>query len=163
MTITNRLAILLTASAVMLFVVNGVASECKDTYYYVLFNNQPPYEKDRVRAFELTIRYAYIYDKPFLPLSWVYDITNYDNSWGVASVMTAAAKSDKDMIKYKDFKKLVIIRQPKNKSDDEIRVKMSVIYMKKEGGIGIEFATLNIDMGDFTLKKINKCLPSQRH
>ncbi|WP_420264693.1 hypothetical protein [Candidatus Magnetominusculus dajiuhuensis] len=163
MTITNRLAILLTVSAVTLFAVNGIATECKDTYYYVFYNHGQHYKTDRVRAFELTIRYAYIYDKPFLPSSWVYDITDYDNSWGVASVMTAAAKSDKDIIKYKDFKKLVIIRQPKNKSDDKIRVNMRAIYMKKEGGIGIGFPVLNIDNEDFTLKKINKCLTPQRH
>ncbi|MCG6551221.1 MAG: hypothetical protein L7F77_02745 [Candidatus Magnetominusculus sp. LBB02] len=148
-------------SAVMLFAVNGVASECKDNYYYVLYNYDPHYKTDRVRAFELTIHYAYIYGKPFLPSSWVYDITDCDGSCGVQSIMTAAAKSDKDTIRDEDLKKIAIIRQPKNKSEDKIRVNMRAIYMGKKGGIGIGFPALNIDMEDFTLKKINKCLPKK--
>ncbi|MBF0458784.1 MAG: hypothetical protein HQK99_12920 [Nitrospirae bacterium] len=146
----------------MLFAVDVIASECEDTYYYVLYNYDPHYATGRVRAFELSVRYAYIYGKPFLPSSWAYDITNYNSSCGVASVMTAAAKSDKQTIRDGDLKKIIIIRQPKNKSADKIRVAMSAIYMKKKGGIGIGFATLdNIDNEDFTLKKINKCLPKK--
>lgn len=166
--IRNRRAILLIVSAVMLFVVTDItfAVECEDTYYYVLLRYDQNYKNKRVRAFQLSIRHAYIYDNLFLPSSWVYDITDCEGSCGEYSIMTASAKSDKYSIGYEDINKLVIIRQPINKSADKISVGMTVIYMKKEGGIGMSFAALdNVDNEDFTLTKINKCLPikQQRH
>ncbi|MEO5359745.1 MAG: hypothetical protein H7843_04785 [Nitrospirota bacterium] len=164
LSISNTFAILMMLLAVILFAVTDVAhaAKCEDTYYYVSLVYDSNFKSKRVRAIRFSVNNAYIYDLPFLPSSWVYDSYSCETSCGPKSAMTAAAKSDKHPITYKDFKRFVIIRQPKNKSDNKILIGMSVIYMKKEGGIGTYITKLdNLDNEGFTLEKINKCLPKK--
>ncbi|KWT92680.1 hypothetical protein [Candidatus Magnetominusculus xianensis] len=157
--IRNRLAVLLIVSAVMLFANAAVAAECKDTYYYASYGYSPHYLTRRIRAFDLSVSNAYIYDLPKLPSSWVYvlDINEVD-----VTNITAAAKSDKHAIRYKDFEKFIILRQPKYMSGKNIMIGFSLIYMKKEGGIDTEVDVLDpIHYSAITLEKIDKCLPKK--
>ncbi|MEO5359742.1 MAG: hypothetical protein H7843_04770 [Nitrospirota bacterium] len=156
-----RTAVLLIVSVMMLFANADVtvAAECKDTYYYASYGYSPHYLTRRIRAFDLSVSNAYIYDLPKLPSSWVYvlDINEVD-----VTNITATAKSDKHAIRYKDFEKFIILRQPKYMSGKNIMIGFSLIYMKKEGGIDIEVDVLDpIHYSAITLEKIDKCLPKK--
>ncbi|MBF0459351.1 MAG: hypothetical protein HQK99_15785 [Nitrospirae bacterium] len=156
--IRNKLAILLTVSAVMLFAVAAHAAECEDTYYYASFDYEYYFTTQRVIAFDLTVFDAYIYDLPKLPSSWVRVI---DSERDITH-LTAAAKSDKHAIGFKDLKKFIILKQPNDMSGKKIAIIFSFIYMKKEGGIGTLDAMLdNLNAFDLTVEKINKCLPKK--
>lgn len=156
--IRYRLAVLLMISVVMPFAITYAAAECDDTYYYVSFDYKYYFTTQKVRAFDLTVFRAYIYDLPKLPPSWVC----ISDSDGDITHMTAAAKSDKHAIGFKDLEKFVILRQPKDMSAEKISIILSFIYMKKDGGIGTHDAMLdNLNAFDLDVEKINKCLPKK--
>ncbi|MBF0457444.1 MAG: hypothetical protein HQK99_06075 [Nitrospirae bacterium] len=153
----NRLAVLLTISGVLLFAAADVAAVCEDTYYYASFNDARYYPTQRIRAFDLSVLDAYIYDLPKLPSSWVYI---FDKDDLCITGVTAAAKSDKYAISFKDLKKFIILSQPKDLSGKEPYISFSLAYMKKEGGTGTKVALLErfIDVYDFKIVKIDKCI-----
>ncbi|MBF0457441.1 MAG: hypothetical protein HQK99_06060 [Nitrospirae bacterium] len=162
LSIRNRPAALLIVSAVMLFVVTdvAVAVKCENTYYYASFSYSKKYYKTKkIRAFDISVSYAYIYDLPKLPSSWVYVIDNDSGSDRDITHITAMAKSDKHSIRVKDLNKFVILRQPKDKSEYNILIGLNLIYLKKEGGSGTTAASLDTFHNDLTIEKINKCLP----
>ncbi len=162
LSISDSLAILMMVSAVMMFAITDVAhaAKCEDTYYYASFFYRNDYKTQRVRAFDMTVFDAYIYDFPKLPSSWVYVIDS--NSDRRITHVTATAKSDKHTIRVKDLNKFVILRQPEDLSGEKISIIFNVIYMKKEGGIGTETGMLdNLNYPDLDVEKINKCLPKK--
>ncbi|MEO5360173.1 MAG: hypothetical protein H7843_06950 [Nitrospirota bacterium] len=163
--IRNRIAGLLIVLAVMLFVVTDVAiaAKCEDSYYYASYNyNEKHYKTVKFLAFDMYVFDAQIYDIPKMPSSWVYVIDNnsyYDR--GITHI-TAAAKSDKHTIGFKDLQNFVILRQPKDISEEEITIIFNFIYVKKEGGIGTNSAMLDrLDNHQLTVEKIDKCLPKK--
>ncbi|MCG6552454.1 MAG: hypothetical protein L7F77_09010 [Candidatus Magnetominusculus sp. LBB02] len=156
----NRFTFLLIVSAVMLAAVTDVAAKCEDTYYYASFHYRLYHKTYRVRAFDMTVDNAYIYDFPKLPSSWIY-VFDSDSDRDTTHV-TATAKSDKHTIRAKDLEKFVIFRQPKDIAGEKISIIFNVIYMKKEGGIGTDIGMLdNFNDPDFDVEKINKCLPKK--
>ncbi|MBF0458084.1 MAG: hypothetical protein HQK99_09335 [Nitrospirae bacterium] len=155
----NRMLVLPSVLALMLFAAADVAAECEDIYYYALFGDSHSYPTRRLRAFEISVSFAYIYELPQFPSSWVYV---FDNNDGDITTVTAAAKSDKDAISFKDLEKFAILRQPKDMSKYNIHIEFSAIYIDKEGGSGIDASildSLSIHVSPFHVKKIDKCLP----
>ncbi|MBF0556094.1 MAG: hypothetical protein HQK96_16335 [Nitrospirae bacterium] len=118
--IKNKRSLLLIAAALFIVVSVtgvGVTAECEYRYYYVSLDYGKDYNNERIRIMEMIVFDAYIYDLPNLPASWVYDIINHDDPDGLVSFMSAAAKSDNHTIGYKDLENIVILKQPKSKSD----------------------------------------------
>ncbi|MEO5361615.1 MAG: hypothetical protein H7843_14420 [Nitrospirota bacterium] len=158
LTIRNKLTI----SAVVLCIVAGIpfvafTDECGYTYYYVSKNNRENYKTERIRIIEMSVNDAYIYDLPSLPSSWVYDISNSEDSVGISSSMTAAAKSDNHTIKFKDLDNFIILGRPKSK-DDRIRIWLTIVYMTKKAGTSVRVYDTD---DEFTIQKIDKCLPEK--
>ncbi|MEO5359807.1 MAG: hypothetical protein H7843_05095 [Nitrospirota bacterium] len=157
--IRNRLAVLLTVPVVLLFATAAVAAECEYTYYYASLDDASRHPTQRLRAFEMSVSDAYIYDLPKLPSSWIYIIDKKD---GYITDMTAVAKSDKDAIRFKDIENFIILKQSKDLSEDDIYIRFNFVYMTEKGVSGAKSAALiRFDAFDFTLKKINKCLPKK--
>ncbi len=162
--IKNKRSLLLIAAVALFIVVSftgvGVTAGCEYRYYYVSLDYGKDYNNERIRIMEMIVFDAYIYDLPNLPASWVYDIINYDDPDGLVSFMSAAAKSDNHTIEYKDLEDFVILRQPKNKSGkDDIHIKLTILEMMgKESTIIKHYDT---DDKDFTVQKIDKCLPEK--
>ncbi|KWT91013.1 hypothetical protein [Candidatus Magnetominusculus xianensis] len=155
--IRNKLAV----SAVVILLVAGItctgfADECEYTYYYISKANRKNYETERVRIIEMSVNDAYIYDLPSLPSSWVYDISNSEDSVGISSSMTATSKSDNHTIKFKDLENFVILRRPKSK-DGRIRIWLTIVYMTKRSGTSV--MVYYSDDNEVTVQKIDKCLP----
>ncbi|MCG6551598.1 MAG: hypothetical protein L7F77_04670 [Candidatus Magnetominusculus sp. LBB02] len=159
----SRLAVLLAVLALMIFTAAdvSVAAKCEDTYYYALFGDSHYFATRRLRAFEISVSFAYIYDLPNFPSSWEYI---YDNNDGDITTVTAAAKSDDDAISYKDLEKFAILRQPKDMSGYKIMIQFIAIYIDKEG-ISRTHASvldsLSIHTSPFDVKKIDKCFPKK--
>lgn len=161
--------VLLTISAMSLFVVTGFidaasAVECKYRYYYVSMKfteedkKSNTYTSAAVRVMEMRVFNAYIYDLN-LPTSWAFDISNHHDPKDIVAFMAATAKSDNDTIKYKDLKYFVILRQPNNKPEEEISIKLTILNMTGKKGIGVDIS--NSDYDAFTVETINKCLPEK--
>lgn len=160
----NRLAVLLAVLALMIFAADDVtvAAECEDTYYYALFGGRGSFPTERLRAFDMSVDSAYIYDLPNFPSSWVFIFDNSSDG-GVIGV-TAAAKSDKYAINFNDLEKFAILRQPKDMSGENIRMSFSAIYMDEKGGSGTMTSILepmSRYVCYFDVEKIDKCLPKK--
>lgn len=172
--IRNKLLVFLTVTSSLFITINvscaGDAAQCKYRYYYISqrfndeFKKSETYTTKSIRIMDIWVSEAYIYDPPILPSSWVYDITTLDRPDDIVSFMSAAAKSDKDTISYKDLENFLIIKQPANKPvKDKIYMKLIILSIGKEGGTFLDNA--EVDYEEYTLQKIDKCLPekSRRH
>lgn len=162
--IGNKLAVLLTVAVALVIVVSVTgasdAAGCEYRYYYVSMDKRENYKPERVRVIEMRVFDAYIYDLPKLPSSWVYDISNNYDPDGRVSFMHAAAKSDNHTIQYKDLENFVILRQPKNKPEEEkIYMRLIILYINEKGGTNINIAEADDDA--FTVQRIDKCLPEK--
>lgn len=103
---------------------------------------------------------AYIYDLPKLPPSWAYATSFNKAPDRLISFMSATAKSDNHTIEYKDLENFLILRQPKNKpEEDKIYMQLIILYIGKEGGTGIDIEEADDDA--FTVKRIDECLPEK--
>lgn len=155
----------LTVSVVVLFIVasisyGGFAAECGYTYYYVSKNNRENHKTERIRIIEMSVNDAYIYDLPSLPSSWVYDISNDEDSEGIESSMYAAAKSDNHTLGFKDLEDFVILRRPKNKLKKDVgRIWLTFIYITEKKGTSVR--VYDTDDDEFTVQKTDKCLPEK--
>lgn len=158
--IRNILAVMLTVSALLLFAVAAIAAECEYTYYYVSLDDARYYPTRRLRAFDMHVSGADIYDLPKLPSSWVYIIDKKD---GYITYMTAVAKTDKDAIRFKDIGNFIIISQSNDLSEEDISISVSFVYMTNNGDSGTTCAVYEhfIDATDLNIEKINKCLPKK--
>ncbi|MBF0456413.1 MAG: hypothetical protein HQK99_00775 [Nitrospirae bacterium] len=162
--IKSKLSVLQMVAAA-LFIISSVpatsdAAECKYRYYSVSFDHQNYYNDQRIRALEMRIFDAYIYDLPKLPSSWVYEIGNNYAPHGRVAFMYATAKSDNHTIEYKDLENFLILRQPKNKPEEEkIYMRLIILYIGKKGGTGIDIEEADDDA--FTVKRIDECLPEK--
>ncbi|MEO5361915.1 MAG: hypothetical protein H7843_15980 [Nitrospirota bacterium] len=158
----DKLLILITVLSVTLLITvcAGVAAECEYQYYYVSIKNRDNYKTRVVRIMDMIVFDAYIYDLPTLPSSWVYDLSNNQYSDGTISYLSAAAKSDKHTIKYQDLENFIILRQPKNKSEEnKIHIKLTILDMTEKTSTIVKLFDTNED--DFTVQKIDKCLPEK--
>ncbi|KWT92865.1 hypothetical protein [Candidatus Magnetominusculus xianensis] len=157
--IRNRLAVFLTLSALLLFSVADLSAECEYTYYYASLDYASNYPTRRLRAFDMRVSGADIYDLPKLLSSWVYIIDNKDE---YATRVTAVAKSDKDAIRFKDIANFIILKQYKDLSEDDIYIRFNFVYMTEKGVSGAKSAALiRYEASDLTIEKINKCLPKK--
>lgn len=162
--IRNKLAVLLALAAIVFIAVSATddlaAAECQYRYYYVSlaftdeFKKGKIYNKAKIRIMEMRVFDADIYDLPNLPSSWVYDISNN----GDVAFMSAAASSDNQTIKYGDLGNFVILRQPANKPEEKLHIKLTILYMM-QNGIHIDISDTDYD--SFTVQKIEKCLPEK--
>ncbi|MBF0458536.1 MAG: hypothetical protein HQK99_11665 [Nitrospirae bacterium] len=163
--IRSKLAIFLTLSAMVIFIVfdatsAGVAAKCEYTYYYVSIRDRENYKTERVRGMRMVVYHAYIYDLPNLPLSWVYDIRNNDGHDRNYAIMSAVAKSDNHAIEYKDLENFLILRQPKNKSEkDNIHMRLAILNMTIKESTSLKY--FDTDDDEFTVQRIDKCLPEK--
>ncbi|MEO5361694.1 MAG: hypothetical protein H7843_14825 [Nitrospirota bacterium] len=157
--IRNRLAVLMTVLVLLLFSVADIAAECKYTYYYASLDYASNYPTRRLRAFDMRVSGADIYDLPKLPSSWVYIIDDNDE---YATKVTAVARSDKDGIRFKDIANFIILKQSKDLSEDDIYIRFNFVYMTEKGDSGAKSAALiRFEAFDLEVEKINKCLPKK--
>ncbi|MEO5359748.1 MAG: hypothetical protein H7843_04800 [Nitrospirota bacterium] len=152
--IDNKLVILVTLLVVTVTGV-AVAADCEYIYFYASIKNRENYKTEQVRGMIMTVYNASIYDLPNLPSSWVYKITKTKYYDRMISHLSAVAKSDKHIIKYRDLENFVILRQPKT---DKIHIKLTVLEMTEKTTTRVKA----FETEDFTVQMIDKCLPKKQ-